>query len=126
MKKKLVFWVEEYFYNPKTMQKILSFLLLPLSYIYCFIIYLRYRFTKGEDLGIVVVSVGNLTVGGSGKTPLVTALAGHYENSAIVLRGYGRKTKGLCVVKDQTSIVCNVSESGDEAMMYAHKLPHAI
>jgi tetraacyldisaccharide 4'-kinase len=126
LKKNIVFWVEAYLYNPNSVQKILSSVLLPLSWLYCLIVYLRYKSKKAEDMGVAVVSVGNLTVGGSGKTPLVTALASRYENVAIVLRGYGRQSRGLVVVKDAKEILCDVYVSGDEAMIYAHKIPHAL
>jgi len=125
LKKALVFWVEEYFYNPKPLQKFLSFFLLPLSWIYCFIMYLRFKSQTAEDLGIKIISVGNLTVGGSGKTPLVTALALKYTKPAVILRGYGRQSSGMLVVKDKTNIFCDVNQSGDEAMIYAKKLPNA-
>ncbi len=72
-----------------------------------------------------IVSVGNLTVGGSGKTPLVTALAKEHKKPAIILRGYGRASKGLIVVKNGNEILCDVKSSGDEAMIYAKKLPNA-
>ncbi len=88
--------------------------------------YLRFKSKKAEDLGIAVVSIGNLSVGGSGKTPLVSALASKYENIAIVLRGYGRKSAGLYVVSDGKTLLCDVHTSGDEAMIYAHKVPQAI
>ncbi len=73
-----------------------------------------------------MISIGNLSVGGSGKTPLVSALAPRYEQSAVVLRGYGRRSEGLVVVKDFDSILCDVEVSGDEAMIYAHKLVNSI
>jgi tetraacyldisaccharide 4'-kinase len=126
LKKSLVFWVEAYFYNPNFIQKLLSFLLLPLSWIYCFGMYIRFKSKTPIDFDIDIVSVGNLSVGGSGKTPLVTALASRYESAAIVLRGYGRSSSGLYVVKDTNNILCDVSISGDEAMIYAHKLSNAI
>lgn len=126
MKQKIVFWVEDYFYNPNFFQKLLSFFLSPLSFIYCFLGYLRFSFSNEEDFGISIIGVGNLTVGGSGKTPLITTLASNYKNSAIVLRGYGRASRGLIVVKDTTNILCDVTQSGDEAMIYATKLPSSI
>jgi len=126
LKKNLIFWVEDYFYNPDVFQKLVSIVLLPLGWIYCFGMWVRYKTKKPEDLGIKTISIGNLSVGGSGKTPLVTALAQKYENVAVVLRGYGREGKGLCVVKDAKEILCDVKTSGDEAMVYAHKIPHAI
>lgn len=88
--------------------------------------YIRFKSKKAQDFGIDIIGVGNLNVGGSGKTPLVSALALRYENVAIVLRGYGRESKGLYVVKDTKEILCDVKISGDEAMIYAHKVPDAI
>lgn len=126
MRKRVVFWVEEYFYNPNFVQKIISILLLPLSFFYCFVMFLRFKSKRSEDLDIDVVSVGNLSVGGSGKTPLVTALASNYKDAAIVLRGYGRDSSGLVVVSNGREILCDVNRSGDEAMIYAHKIPSAI
>jgi len=88
--------------------------------------YLRYKSKTAQDLGIEVIGVGNLSVGGSGKTPVVTALAKKYKNVAVVLRGYGRSSEGLFVVKDKQKILVDVSISGDEAMIYAHKLSDAV
>ena len=126
MKKYLVFWVEEYFYNPTLPQKLISLLLLPLSWLYCAVMWLRFKSKTPQDFDVKIISVGNLSVGGSGKTPLVTALAQKYENVAIVLRGYGRDSEGLHVVKDKKSILCDVCVSGDEAMIYARKVSSAI
>lgn len=78
-----------------------------------------------KALGIPVVSIGNLTVGGSGKTPLVIELSKHFSKPAIILRGYGRASSGMVVVKDR-EILCDVHKCGDEAMLYAQSLPHAV
>ena len=126
MKQRFVLWVEKYFYSPALFERFISVLLLPLSAIYCSVVYLKYLFATPEDMGIKVVSVGNLTVGGSGKTPLVCAIAQHFEGAAVVLRGYGRKSTGLRVVKEGKKVLCNVDECGDEAMVYAAKLEDAI
>lgn len=126
MKKSFVFWVEEYFYNPNLFQKMISSLLSPLSFLYCTLMFLRFKAQKEEDFGIKIISVGNLNVGGSGKTPLVTALSLKYENVAIILRGYGRESNGLQIVKDFENILCDVKTSGDEAMIYAKLVQNAI
>jgi tetraacyldisaccharide 4'-kinase len=126
VKKSFIFWVESYFYNPNSFQKFISLLLLPLSWLYCSLIYLRFKRTIEEDFGIKIIGIGNLNVGGSGKTPLVTALASEYDDVAVILRGYGRDSKGLYVVKDKNGILCDVEISGDEAMIYAYKLPNAV
>lgn len=118
-------WGERYLYSPNRFQKLLALLLLPLSWLYCGVMYWRFRRVSLWDPGIAVVSIGNLTVGGSGKTPLVSALARRYSNVAVVLRGYGRKSRGTVVVSDGKKIECDVLCSGDEAMLYARKLPGA-
>jgi tetraacyldisaccharide 4'-kinase len=76
-----------------------------------------------------VISVGNLSVGGSGKTPLVAALAqvllDHGERPAVLTRGYARAapTPGVTVVSDGRRIVSGLAASGDEALMLARCLP---
>lgn len=77
-----------------------------------------------------VISIGNLTLGGSGKTPLVEAiarlLADAGERPAIVSRGYGRRpsTDGALVISDRERlIVGDARRSGDEPQMLARRLP---
>jgi len=125
LKRLFVRWGEGYLYHPSLSQKLLSLSLLPLTFLYCIIAFFRYRWSVPINVGIPVVSVGNLTVGGSGKTPLVIELAHHFTKPAIVLRGYGRKSSGMIVVKDR-DILCDIAMSGDEAMLYAKSLPHAV
>lgn len=77
-------------------------------------------------LGVPVVSVGNLTMGGSGKTPMVVylsrLLAAH--KVAIVSRGYRGKASGkVNVVSDGKSILLDVSQAGDEPYLMATLLP---
>jgi len=126
LKKQLVFWGEKYLFSPGIFEKLLSLLLFPLSLIYCFIVWFKYKTAKVIDFSLPIISIGNLIVGGSGKTPLTVALASRYEKAAIVLRGYGRESKGLYLVSDGHNILCDVKSSGDEAMLYATLLPKAI
>ncbi len=77
------------------------------------------------DFGIPIISIGNIIVGGSGKTPLTIKLAKNYKNVAVILRGYGRKSKGLFVVSENGRILTNTNTSGDEAMLLAKTLPNA-
>ena len=74
-----------------------------------------------------VVSIGNLSVGGSGKTPVVAAVArllladGHQP--AILSRGYGRRSSSnLVIVSDGSGPLVPVEESGDEPQMLARDL----
>ena len=76
-----------------------------------------------------VISVGNLTVGGSGKTPIVAALAQLLmeagERPAILSRGYGRRraSDGVVVVSDGGQVLAGPDQSGDEPQMLARALP---
>lgn len=73
-----------------------------------------------------VISVGNLTTGGSGKTPtvqmLVRLLQSEGRRPAIVMRGYGRRSRGLLVVHDGQNICASVDAAGDEAFLHAQTL----
>jgi tetraacyldisaccharide 4'-kinase len=75
-----------------------------------------------------VLSVGNLTIGGTGKTPLVMYLARVFQSSgfhpAILTRGYrGRAEKSQLLVSDGSKMLCEAAECGDEAFLMAQKLP---
>jgi tetraacyldisaccharide 4'-kinase len=76
-----------------------------------------------------VISIGNLVVGGSGKTPVVEAIAGLLrdmgERPAILSRGYARRRTedGVVVVSDPERILEPVERSGDEPQMLARALP---
>jgi tetraacyldisaccharide 4'-kinase len=78
-----------------------------------------------------VIGVGNLALGGAGKTPFTIFLAqyiiNHGVNVAIVSRGYGRDSREQVVVRGPGDVV-RVGESrvGDEALMTARALPRAI
>ena len=124
---KFVMWVEKYLFYPSFMQKILSYLLLPLTALYCIIVWWkRHKGLKNKiTFSIPIISIGNLTVGGNGKTPFCIALAKEYTDIAIILRGYGRKSYGLLIVSDHGQVMCDAMASGDEAMLYAKALPHA-
>jgi tetraacyldisaccharide 4'-kinase len=85
---------------------------------------------RTRQLDQPVISVGNLTVGGSGKTPVVATLArlliASGERPAILTRGYGRRrtSDGVVVVSNGHDILVPTLESGDEPQMLARALPH--
>lgn len=78
--------------------------------------------------GVTVVSVGGLTMGGSGKTPVTMALAAEARRSgqpvAIVLRGYGGtgSARGL-LVSDGAGWIADAGSAGDEAVLHARRSP---
>ena len=118
-------WIEQYLFFPNTLQKLLGIFLLPLTLLYCIITTFKRVSAKPQYFGIPVISIGNLLVGGTGKTPVTIALAKNREDVAVVLRGYGRKSKGLFVISQNGKILEDVNTSGDEAMLLATSLPQA-
>jgi len=116
---------EEMFFHPKWYHYPFIIGLLPLSIAYGVALSLRRAITQKKDFGLPLVSVGNLIVGGSGKTPFVIALALKFENVVIISRGYGRQSKGLVEVSKKGEILSTVEQSGDEPMLMAHSLPNA-
>lgn len=121
----LTAFFEAIYFSPKWYHYSLIILLLPLSVIYGSVMYLRRVFTAKKDFSIPIVSVGNLIVGGSGKTPFTIALASRYDDVVIISRGYGRKSRGLIEVSCNGEVLVNVEQSGDEPMLMAKSLPHA-
>ena len=83
--------------------------------------------SSAQKAGKPVISVGNLTVGGSGKTPLVIELVrmlGEAGKSvAVVSRGYRRRTRGLVVVHTPGGPVRPVDEAGDEPVLISLRCP---
>jgi tetraacyldisaccharide 4'-kinase len=105
-----------------------STLLLPLAWLYCALVLLRracYRFgmLRTNRVGATVVVVGNITVGGTGKTPLVLALAdllrrqGH--RVGIISRGYGGRAGKTAPL--QVSRESSPAEVGDEPLLLARR-----
>nr|WP_315083967.1 tetraacyldisaccharide 4'-kinase [uncultured Campylobacter sp.] len=114
--------IERNLYDPSPAWLALGVILAPLSLLYTLIVCLRRLFAKPQKFKIPIISVGNLTLGGSGKTPLVRALFKEFNprlKTCIILRGYGRKSRGLLEVALGGRVLCDVRQSGDEAMEYA-------
>ena len=124
-KRKIYAFAQEYFYAPNLWQKCLAIALLPLSALYCAGVILKAKFSKALDFGIPIISIGNLTLGGSGKTPLGIAILNEFEGGCVVLRGYGRASSGLVKVAISGEILVGVTASGDEAMEYAKSVKNA-
>ncbi len=122
---KMVSFFERLFFNPNLFDWVLIFILSPLSLIYASFMLLRRLVTFKKSYEVPIVSIGNLTVGGSGKTPFVIALAKRYSGAVVVSRGYGRKSRGLVEVSRNGEILVDVFASGDEPMLMATSLPNA-
>ncbi len=87
----------------------------------------RWRLLRTGRLQCPVVSVGNLTLGGSGKTPTVELAVRTLQElgafPAVVSRGYGRATRGVHVVADRDGVRVDTRTAGDEPVLLAERLP---
>ncbi|UYQ95275.1 tetraacyldisaccharide 4'-kinase [Chitinophaga horti] len=109
------------------MLRYLSSILYPFSLLYGLIMWVRNRlYDKGVltavDFDLPVIAVGNLSVGGTGKTPhveyLIRLLKDHFR-MATLSRGYNRKTKGFYLADEYST----AAEIGDEPMQFHQKFP---
>ncbi|MCR6720621.1 MAG: tetraacyldisaccharide 4'-kinase [Chitinophagaceae bacterium] len=100
---------------------------MPFSLLYWLVISVRSflynkRIWKSTQFGMPIICIGNLSVGGTGKSPmveyLVRQLQPHFK-AATLSRGYKRKTKGYSLANDQTTAL----EIGDEPMQFHLKFP---
>ncbi|MFN2414029.1 MAG: tetraacyldisaccharide 4'-kinase [Pyrinomonadaceae bacterium] len=110
----------------------MSLALAPLGWLYGAVTRARLRLyrsglLKTEEVGAPVVSVGNLTAGGTGKTPLVEwvarALAREGLRACVLTRGYGRADESRRVLaSDGARVLAGVEECGDEPRLLAERL----
>src|SRR3954470_13582109 len=102
-------------------------LLVPFAILFWLIVMLRnwmYKknILKSTSFGLPLICVGNLSVGGTGKSPMVEFLVLHLKNRfrvATLSRGYKPKTKGYAVANPDTTAI----EVGDEPMQFYVKFP---
>jgi tetraacyldisaccharide 4'-kinase len=107
--------------------KYLRWLLLPFSLLYGFVVTVRNwcydaRLIKSTAFDLPVICVGNLEVGGAGKSPMTEYLIRLFKTNnklATLSRGYGRETKGF--IKATSTSAAN--EIGDEPSQFKHKFP---
>lgn len=113
----------------------LKWLLFPLSGIYSLVTFIRnllydLGFFKIIKVSVPVIAVGNITAGGTGKTPFVIALAEFLSERGlrvgIITRGYRRQSRGQVVVSDGKQILSNPRQAGDEPYLIARNVPNVI
>ncbi len=109
-----------------------ALLLYPFSLLYSAVVRFRNTlydlgFLKSRSVGCAVISIGNITVGGSGKTPvtqwLVNELRARGVKAVILSRGYKRKSRGTVLAADEEGPLAGAEETGDEPLMLALNCP---
>ena len=106
----------------------LKYLLYPLSIIYYLLSELNRILTKSKKLYKPVISIGNVTWGGSGKTPMTVEVAEYIlslgKMPVILSRGYARKNINVknVVVRDKEKILADIFTSGDDPYMMASRV----
>jgi tetraacyldisaccharide 4'-kinase len=108
----------------------IQFILFPVSFIYGIITFIRnvlydIHIFRVNNFSVPVISVGNLSVGGTGKTPHVELLARFLKEkyiTAVLSRGYKRKTKGFILATENSK----VEEIGDEPLQIKKKFKNVI
>jgi tetraacyldisaccharide 4'-kinase len=109
-------------------------ILLPCSLLYGLVVLLRNWFFdigiyKTTRVRVPVISIGNISAGGVGKTPIVEMLTEKLSSGkqiAVVSRGYGRKSKGTVVASDGKGTIALVEATGDEPNQLARKFSNLI
>lgn len=119
-----------------TIASMLTYLLLPAALIYGFIVTARaglykYGILKTHRLPRPVISIGNITVGGTGKTPttihIAQLLISRGFKVAVISRGYGGNMEGkAAIVSDGQQIMLSAGQCGDEPYLMAASVPGLI
>ena len=102
-------------------------LLLPFALLFWLVVSIRNwlydkKVLRSSTFGLPLICVGNLSVGGTGKSPMVEYLVRHLKSNfkvATLSRGYKRKTKGYALANDETTAI----DIGDEPMQFHKKFP---
>lgn len=114
----------------KTIISALKILLLPISLLYGFIIFIRnkmydWKLASSVGFDVPVISVGNITAGGTGKTPHIEYLIELFSSNykvATLSRGYRRMTKGFKIADTHST----ARTIGDEPFQFHSKYPQTI
>ena len=104
---------------------VLRVLCIPLIPVYAFVVAIRnYLFNRGmlktKAVNSFVISIGNLTTGGSGKSPFTIKVTNMLKSmglrAAVLSRGYGRDSEGYLLVSDGKQVYAKVEDAGDEML----------
>jgi tetraacyldisaccharide 4'-kinase len=90
----------------------------------------RFRLRNADGSPVPTLAIGNLSSGGTGKTPMAQLVAGHFQESGkrvvLLSRGHGGSGEagsGPCIVSDGDSVLLGADAAGDEPVLLAQSLP---
>ena len=115
----LKIWYQDVYYA-----NLISLCLIPLSYIYICLFYIRRLFYNNKKFNVPIVCIGNINIGGTGKTSTLLALIEEIKKKdkrvSVLLRGYGSTNKSIFYKVSKSDTFNKV---GDEALLYANCVP---
>jgi tetraacyldisaccharide 4'-kinase len=115
--------------------RILAILLFPFPIIYTFLVYLRNKlydwgWFKAQKIPVPVISIGNIQLGGTGKTPLVQFIVEILQrwgyHPVILTRGYKRQSRKSIIINKLNRDELTVNDVGDEPFLMSRNLPEVM
>ena len=115
----LKIWYQDVYYA-----NLVSLFLIPLSCIYICLFYIRELFYKNKKFNVPIICVGNINIGGTGKTSTLLTLIEEIKKKdkrvSVLLKGYGSTNKSILYKVSKSDTFNRV---GDEALLYANYVP---
>ena len=115
----LKIWYQDVYYA-----NLVSLFLIPLSFIYICLFYIRALFYKNKKFSVPIICIGNINIGGTGKTSTLLTLIEEIKKKgkkvSVLLRGYGSSNKSIFYKVSKSDPFNKV---GDEALLYANCVP---
>lgn len=127
----MINYIQNILLGKEIRNKLIFLVLIFMSYLYALVVKLKLflyekRIIKQHRLKAKVISIGNITLGGTGKTPAVIEIANlfHHRKIAILSRGYKSPSEhSIALVSDGKQIFLKETEAGDEPYLLAQRLP---
>lgn len=127
----MIHYLQNILLEKEIKNKLILIILTFMSYLYALVVNLKLflyekKIIKQHQLKAKVISIGNITLGGTGKTPAVIEIANlfHHKKIAILSRGYKSLYEhSMAVVSNGKEILLKETETGDEPYLLAQRLP---
>lgn len=118
--------------NARFLEKMVTLILFPFGFVHFLLMFIRRylfkrNFFKSTSLSVPVISIGNISLGGTGKTPvliwLLRKLLEENLNPAVISRGYGSSNSNFTLVSDGKGNTLTSPPASDESVMLSRLFP---